>query len=66
MYVQNPKFEKRLNQQKVLVVSESGLFNRSDLNQVYACGANAVLVGESLMRQFDVVSAVRKLIGLEE
>ncbi len=57
------KHEKRLTEQGVLVVSESGLFDRSDLNRVFAVGAEAVLVGESLMRKDDIRSGLRDLIG---
>ena len=45
-----------------LLVSESGLFSRDDLNRVQAAGADAVLVGESLMRQPDVTVALETLI----
>jgi indole-3-glycerol phosphate synthase len=44
------------------LVSESGLFNRDDLDRVQAAGADAVLVGEALMRQSDVSEALRALI----
>jgi len=43
-------------------VSESGLFQRSDLDRVQAAGAEAVLVGEALMRQTDVTAALKGLI----
>ena len=56
-------FGKRLKQQDVLVVSESGLAARTDLDRVQAAGAAAVLVGESLMRQKDVETGLRSLIG---
>ncbi len=56
-------FGSKLKDQGVLVVSESGLFKRSDLNRVLAAGANAVLVGESLMVQNDVSNGLRQLIG---
>jgi indole-3-glycerol phosphate synthase len=46
-----------------LLVSESGLFTRDDLDRVQSAGADAVLVGESLMRQPDVTSALETLIG---
>ncbi|MBV2351557.1 indole-3-glycerol phosphate synthase TrpC [Synechococcus sp. HK05] len=46
-----------------LLVSESGLFSRDDLDRVQSAGADAVLVGESLMRQDDVTAALEKLIG---
>ena len=46
-----------------LLVSESGLFSRDDLDRVQNAGADAVLVGESLMRQADVCAALETLIG---
>jgi indole-3-glycerol phosphate synthase len=45
-----------------LLVSESGLFSRDDLDRVQSAGADAVLVGESLMRQADVTAALETLI----
>jgi indole-3-glycerol phosphate synthase len=48
---------------KTLLVSESGLFNRDDLDRVQSAGADAVLVGEALMRQADVSAALEVLIG---
>ena len=45
-----------------LLVSESGLFTRDDLDRVQNAGADAVLVGESLMRQADVAAALETLI----
>ena len=39
------------------------LFTREDLDLVKSYGADAVLVGESLMSQEDILSAVKKLIG---
>jgi indole-3-glycerol phosphate synthase len=46
-----------------LLVSESGLFNRDDLDRVVSAGADAVLVGEALMRQSDVTAALETLIN---
>jgi indole-3-glycerol phosphate synthase len=46
-----------------LLVSESGLFNRDDLDRVVSAGADAVLVGEALMRQADVTAALETLIS---
>ena len=46
-----------------LLVSESGLFERDDLDRVLSAGADAVLVGEALMRQPDVTAALETLIG---
>jgi indole-3-glycerol phosphate synthase len=47
-----------------LLVSESGLFSRDDLDRVVSAGADAVLVGEALMRQPDVTAALETLIGV--
>jgi indole-3-glycerol phosphate synthase len=46
-----------------LLVSESGLFSRDDLDRVLSAGADAVLVGEALMRQSDVSAALETLIS---
>ena len=56
------QFREQLNQQGAVLVSESGLFQRSDLDRVQQGGAVAVLVGEALMRQEDVEAGLRKLI----
>ena len=56
------RFGDHLQDQGALLVSESGLFDRSDLDRVKAAGADAVLVGEALMRQQDVQSALTNLI----
>jgi indole-3-glycerol phosphate synthase len=52
-----------LRERGALVVSESGLFTRDDLDRVLSAGADAVLVGEALMRQRDVTAALETLIG---
>ena len=53
----------RLRAKGILVVSESGLGQRADLDRVQAAGAGAVLVGEALMRQADVTAALKGLIN---
>jgi indole-3-glycerol phosphate synthase len=52
-----------LRERGALVVSESGLVTRDDLDRVLSAGADAVLVGEALMRQRDVTAALETLIG---
>jgi indole-3-glycerol phosphate synthase len=44
-----------------LLVSESGIFTREHVERVAACGAAAVLVGESLILQDDRSAAVREI-----
>ncbi len=46
-----------------LVVTESGLFEASDLARMHGAGAAAFLIGESLMRQTDVAAATAALLG---
>jgi indole-3-glycerol phosphate synthase len=44
-----------------VIVSESGIFTDEDIRAVRSWGANAALVGESLMRAPDVAAKVREL-----
>ncbi|WP_055074519.1 indole-3-glycerol phosphate synthase TrpC [Pseudanabaena sp. 'Roaring Creek'] len=46
-----------------LWVSESGIYTRQDLDFVQTCGASAVLVGESLIKQENIAEAVTKLLS---
>lgn len=46
-----------------LLVAESGIHNRADVDRLVACGARAILVGESLMRHADIPAKVRELVG---
>ena len=57
------RFGPRIRAAGALLVSESGLFSRDDLDRVQGAGADAVLVGEALMRQADVTAALEELIG---
>ena len=45
-------------------VAESGIFTREDVERVVGDGAQAILVGESLMREADVEAATRGLLGI--
>ena len=46
-----------------IVVSESGIYTRADVESLREVGVNAILVGESLMRSPDIGEQVRKLVG---
>ena len=48
-----------------IMVCESGLFVRSDLDRMAKVGAKCFLIGESLMRQDDVAAATRALLSPE-
>ena len=45
-----------------LLVAESGIFTRADVERLKAAGSRAILVGESLMRSDDIGAAVRQLV----
>ncbi|NEP55668.1 MAG: indole-3-glycerol phosphate synthase TrpC [Symploca sp. SIO2G7] len=53
----------QLRERGILVVSESGLHNRTDLDSVASAGADAVLIGESLMKQPDPKIAITDLFS---
>ncbi|MGC9506048.1 indole-3-glycerol phosphate synthase TrpC [Baaleninema sp.] len=53
----------QLEENGILVVSESGLFEKGDLDRVSEAGAKAVLIGESLMRQNDPGAAIERLFS---
>jgi indole-3-glycerol phosphate synthase len=46
-----------------LVIAESGLMTRADLDALAETGVTTFLIGESLMRATDVAAATRALIG---
>jgi indole-3-glycerol phosphate synthase len=58
------KYGQQLIDRQILVVSESGLHQPTDLQTVTAAGARAVLVGESLIKQPDPTQAIASLYGL--
>jgi indole-3-glycerol phosphate synthase len=48
----------------VILVAESGLKTRTDTQRVFACGCQAILVGESLMRTGDIAGQVEELLSV--
>jgi indole-3-glycerol phosphate synthase len=44
-----------------IAVAESGIVTAADADRLYAAGAHALLVGESLMRADDISAATRAL-----
>ena len=49
-----------------VLVCESGLFTRADLDRMAGVGARCFLIGESLMRQDDISGAVQELLDMKE
>jgi indole-3-glycerol phosphate synthase len=47
----------------LMLVAESGIHSRADVERLRKCDASAVLVGESLMKHGDIGAKVRELIG---
>src|SRR5512140_639383 len=50
-------------QEAPLLVAESGIHTRADVERLGRCGVRAVLVGESLMRHGDVAGKISELLG---
>lgn len=46
-----------------LLVAESGIHTRAEVERLKKCGASAILVGESLMKGGNIDAQVRELIG---
>jgi indole-3-glycerol phosphate synthase len=47
-----------------VLVSESGIATRADVLRLQEAGVDAMLVGESLMREADIGAAVERLLGM--
>jgi indole-3-glycerol phosphate synthase len=54
---------RRLVPEECVFVSESGIAGRAEVERLEAAGVDAILVGESLMRQADIGAAVDRLLG---
>jgi indole-3-glycerol phosphate synthase len=46
-----------------MLVAESGIHTKADVERLAKCGAKAILVGESLMKEGNIQAKVRELIG---
>lgn len=57
---------RRLVPAETVLVGESGIHTREDVLRLEMAGIDAMLVGESLMRQADVQAAVRQLLGANQ
>jgi len=53
----------RMRNAPTLLVAESGIHTRADVERLARCGVNAILVGESLMRSDDIPPKIRELLG---
>jgi indole-3-glycerol phosphate synthase len=51
------------SQLSTLLVAESGIHTRADVERLARCGAGAILVGESLVTQGSIQGKVRELLG---
>jgi indole-3-glycerol phosphate synthase len=56
-------FSSPVTRRSSILVAESGIHTRADVERLKKCGASAILVGESLLRGGDIQSKVRELIG---
>lgn len=52
--------------EECLLVGESGIYTRDDVQRLEAAGVDAILVGESLMRETDIGAAVERLLGTKQ
>ena len=53
----------KINLGKSLLVAESGIHSRTDVQRLERCGAKAILVGESLIRDGNISGKVMELLG---
>jgi indole-3-glycerol phosphate synthase len=48
-----------------LLVAESGIHTRADVERLEQCGAGAILVGEALMKHADIAAKAAELLGVQ-
>jgi indole-3-glycerol phosphate synthase len=51
------------SQPSTVLVAESGIHTHADVQRLAKCGAGAILVGESLVKQGDIHTKARELLG---
>jgi indole-3-glycerol phosphate synthase len=54
----------KLSENPSLLVAESGINARSDVERLIKCGVRAILVGESLMRAGGIKAKVSEMLGV--
>jgi indole-3-glycerol phosphate synthase len=52
----------RASDHRAMLVAESGIHTRTDVERLRACGASSILVGESLMRHGNIAQKVAELL----
>lgn len=57
------KLAAKMDLKKTLLVGESGINSRADVQRLERCGAKAILVGESLMKGGNISDKVADLLG---
>jgi len=56
------KLIRHINLENSFVISESGIFTSQDVQELRAFGIDGILVGESLIKSYDIAQAVKTLI----
>ena len=56
-------FSSHVTHHSSLLVAESGIHTRADVERLAKCGAKAILVGESLMKGGDIQAKIKELIA---
>jgi indole-3-glycerol phosphate synthase len=64
-WLMNASSQLSTNNQQHILVSESGIFSPADVARVAAMGANAILVGESIITSGDVAAQVQALSSVK-